>query len=599
MDLDDVVVPRVKSARKKPLPAADFEPLQGTFPFIGIHFQREKPDMLKAAEALSHVKKHLGPGLPASVYKLLTCAGMLSFVKAEVSRVNADNTLASVVTDQWEVESERFLEELKPKKVPKERWTSLCERVSQLDIETVTTVIKQGLSDDQKKALDKLIAWWRTTGEENTFFILRGYAGTGKTTMTKRFLLYLDLMYPNVRHRFTAPTNKATKVLRAMVDKNASTIYSALKLSMSEDEDKQVLTAAEEAMIDIPYNSLVGIDEASQLNAMVVARVELVARRRNLKVLIVGDPAQLRPVGEYTSSAWDLTKLPANKAMLTEVVRFGNQILSLSKRIRDTLDAVIRAGKETMPAGYDLNTLFRDDNDGMDEGVFAIGGQDAFEQRLIDIARNEGPQGFSSMRVLAWRNKTVDHYARIIRAALGFDGSDFNVGELIMLAEPIIQDVHGRKNIMAAVDDEFDITGVTTKVASAEDTELYDVYASNPAMYLRPVPYYELATLQGISIRVALPGESDLDDNLSKLATFARSCERGRRKAAWGYYWKMRQHFTAVRSAWALTGHRSQGSTYGSVMVDTRDIRGNTDLEECLQLMYVTATRPTTSIHFL
>ena len=86
---------------------------------------------------------------------------------------------------------------------------------------------------------------------------------------------------------------------------------------------------------------------------------------------------------------------------------------------------------------------------------------------------------------------------------------------------------------------------------------------------------------------------------MAKLATFARSCDRGRRKAAWGYYWKMRQHFTAVRSAWALTGHRSQGSTYGSVMVDTRDIRGNTDLEECLQLMYVTATRPTTSIHFL
>ena len=57
-------------------------------------------------------------------------------------------------------------------------------------------------------------------------------------------------------------------------------------------------------------------------------------------------------------------------------------------------------------------------------------------------------------------------------------------------------------------------------------------------------------------------------------------------------FWEFKEAFHKLRHAYAITAHRSQGSTYDTAFVDWRDILLNRNRGEAFRCLYVACTRP-------
>lgn len=443
----------------------------------------------------------------------------------------------------------------------------------------IMATLFDGLTNDQDKALRKLIDWVRDPSEDARFFVLKGFSGTGKTFLTGRFRLYVTkvLDRPFVS---SAPTNKATKVIRESADPNAKTIYSILKMSMVEDEEDKVLERTG-TDLGLAIDTVLDVDEASMVNASIDEAVAEAARDYSLKVLFVGDPAQLRPVGELSSPAWQRATKPEHKAILREVRRFDNQLLHLSIVIREELKEVVRDDGRPRIRVSDLIVA---DNDGLDtdNGVY-VETRKKFQKRITDLAASSGASAFVNVKVLAWRNRVVSEYNAMIRTALGFT-EEFHIGECISIASPVTQTIHGKSVIIATIDDEFTVVDIQETVWECPG--------------LLSVEAWVLTMETGLRLTIPKEEETAHHDNCQKLALAAkRETDRRKRKEKWGLYWEIRQSFHSIRYSYSLTCHRSQGSTLKTVFVDAGDVMSNSDREERLQCIYVACTRPTTSMY--
>lgn len=174
-----------------------------------------------------------------------------------------------------------------------------------------------GLSAQQREAVDKVTAWYRT-GEQ--VFRLFGYAGTGKTSIARRIVDELG-----VNAVFAAFTGKAAFVLRSKGCADACTIHSLiylpkeavrerlekLRAELARESDPTTRAAleqqirAEQDRLDSPDWVLREPDECELATAdlLVVDEVSMVGEHLaadllsyGTKVLVLGDPAQLPPV---------------------------------------------------------------------------------------------------------------------------------------------------------------------------------------------------------------------------------------------------------------------------------------------------------------
>lgn len=235
------------------------------------------------------------------------------------------------------------------------------------------------LSPGQEKALSMLESFLTSTGQ---VFILKGYAGTGKTTLLVGLVNYLS----DVGRDFElmAPTGRAAKILR---DKSGegktihSSIYDFLNLTAinsesSEDADHSfhylfpVKADEKEGMIII-------VDEASMISSR-ESRNELFTFGTNIllsdlltysrlsvssnKIIFVGDPAQLPPFGDNNSYALQENyfrglNLSVDSTELKEVKRQSNNLILLNAgRIRSVLETVKR---NKLQFEYDANSFIK------------------------------------------------------------------------------------------------------------------------------------------------------------------------------------------------------------------------------------------------
>lgn len=409
--------------------------------------------------------------------------------------------------------------------------------------DTPTTVIPTGftLNPDQAHALEKIKLWLES---DEQYFALRGFAGTGKSTLMK------ELSKLGYNFYFSAPTNKATKVLSEFLGVKSKTTYSLLGLRMVAEEDKRVLSSTEAP--DLGANPILVIDEAGMLQKNLVKLLVELGHR----VLFVGDPAQINPIGEIVSRAWRLAG--RNKVTLRKVERFDNELLQLSTSLRDCLKNKI------------WRSPIKDNNNG-DEGVFVLP-RPKFEEAMLSLKLED----WDTTKVCCWRNRTVEGYNNIIREALGFT-DDYHVGERILLASPLAP----MGNILAYTDEEFVIRGISRRIFGFETFEI-DAYVFDVERdFVLHVPVDPTAYAR----------------HASRLASIA-SLEKNSmaRKVAWKAYWSFVETFSAVRYGYALTAHRLQGSTVQNIFVDQSDILANPNKPEAFRCLYVAATRPKRSL---
>ncbi len=224
------------------------------------------------------------------------------------------------------------------------------------------------LNQEQVQALNRFSNFLESG---NSCFILSGGAGTGKTTLIRAFCETLEKR--EQRFFLLTPTGRASRVLQRSTGRTASTIHSAIyAYDRMEILDEQENPEAKEGMRvtyklrDEDYGNIVLIvDEASMVgdreeekdslqfgSGRLLKDVLDFARIRSggkspskAKVVFVGDPAQLPPVGETESPALSKTYLKEKHGLnaevfeLTQVMRQkqGGAILRNAHRVRESV----------------------------------------------------------------------------------------------------------------------------------------------------------------------------------------------------------------------------------------------------------------------
>lgn len=418
----------------------------------------------------------------------------------------------------------------------------------------MTAVTTWTFNEDQTSAISELLDFVTNPSDFRWCFVFSGYAGTGKTTCMREVVA--RSRGSAIKFAFTAPTNKAAKVLRGIVGE-AGTIYSLLGLRIDKSGELKALVAGKEP--DLSDLDVVFVDEASMVNRNLYDILRNRAEKYDFKVVFLGDPAQLPPVKEPHSPVWE----DSPSAVLTKVVRHENQILQLVTQIRDVMNH---------PAPC-INIKSNFDDDG---GVVKMSARDFRASIYAAAERGEFADGAMS-KVIAWRNIRVEEYNNLIRQAIyGAEAQPgyYLIGDRIVAAAPCLRN----DTTLLNTDDEAIVEGV--------------------AVCKHPIePKYHAIELkcrnelnQVIRLLVIHPAsKAQFDNDCEVLAHEARGNGR-----LWKKFWELKDLFHDIKYAYALTAHRSQGSTYQNVWVDYQDVLLNRNRKEAFQCLYVACSRPTT-----
>lgn len=387
------------------------------------------------------------------------------------------------------------------------------------------------------------------------FFCLRGYAGTGKS-YSITLLAKSGLLKPS-EICFTAPTNKAVKVLRNYLDgaglqaSPSKTIYSLLGLSLQANGEVKELTKPEEP-VDLSAFRVIVVDEASMVNRFLMSAIEDAFMDWKVPFLFMGDPAQLPPVGEISSPVWKIEPY----SELTTVMRYGNSMLDLATAIRLQVDNPFPKIKiETNPP------------------VFRLSRADWLEAILTNLELFKS----GDAKVIAWRNVTVDLYNQYIRKAIfGFQEAKLHSW---LPGDKIVATAHLK-----------DLDDNTFMKTDEEATILDCAIGFHPKF--QEVEIFNLLCLdeldKKVTIRALTPdGKFHLNNRLNELSMEAKSGK----KYKWREFWQLKEAFNEVRHSYAITSHRSQGSSYELTFVDLEDLMANRNRPEAFRALYVACTR--------
>ncbi|WFB61910.1 AAA family ATPase [Sphingobacterium sp. WM] len=263
-------------------------------------------------------------------------------------------------------------------------------------------------------------------------FILKGYAGTGKTSIISALVKSLPRFHK--RSVLLAPTGRAAKVMSAYSGRNALTIHKKIyrkKNAVSLDMQFSLADNTHE-------NTLFIVDEASMIsneghsmfsNGLLHDLIEYVQSGENCTLMLVGDIAQLPPVGIETSPALDPEYMNAEFGLeifsyeMTDVVRQDKNsgILYNATKIRNE----IRLDEEFAEYSYPqfVTKSFKD--------IFRMNGE-----RLIEGLHYAYDKfGIQNAMVICRSNKSANLYNQHIRNQILFRDEEITGGDIVMVVK--------------------------------------------------------------------------------------------------------------------------------------------------------------------
>lgn len=283
----------------------------------------------------------------------------------------------------------------------------------------------------QSIALEKL-ADFIIKGGKDDVFLLKGFAGTGKTTLVGTITKHL--WHAKKKYVMLAPTGRAAKVMANYSGKEAFTIHrkiyfpkkqsnGAMKFVLAPNKHRDTLFIVDEASMvpDSPADSKL-FENGSLLDDLMY----FVYSGHKCKLLLIGDTAQLPPVRLELSPALDAHKLEMNynkevtKIELDEVTRqtAGSSILWNATLIREQLQE-------------DFYEEFKFD---LNEGADVIRLTDGNDiQEAIDSSYQN--QGREETTIIVRSNKRANLYNQNIRERILYLENEIAVGDYMMVVK--------------------------------------------------------------------------------------------------------------------------------------------------------------------
>ena len=269
--------------------------------------------------------------------------------------------------------------------------------------------------------VDALNEMDRFMKSSETTMTLSGYAGTGKTSLMEMIAKKATMQGGSVQ--FCASTNKAAAVLNERVSKagfKATTLNKLFGINVEVDMNgssynaKNLVNNLKDP--DITPGTTVIIDEASMINEENYHIINGIAKRKDLQIIYVGDEAQLAPVGETQTS---------------KVFRNGDGKVIRLTQVERTADNAILKEATDIRNGKSLSGESSFNSKGEGVAYISPSHQDAINDVVEHYVKGlkSNPNHF---RILAYSNKAVTAYNKQVRDLLGYDSPAPRVGEPMM-----------------------------------------------------------------------------------------------------------------------------------------------------------------------
>ena len=448
------------------------------------------------------------------------------------------------------------------------------------------------LTKDQEKSF-KLFCEWLKTPYSFKPFVMKGFAGSGKTYLSMKLLKKVDEI--GLSWTLVAPTHKAVGVLRQALKNESiqptsfpSTIHRLLRLKLKRKADLEICEKTDQTDSSLVDLGLVLIDEASMIDSKLLEITLECARCNSTRLVFVGDPAQLPPVGEDCSSVFLMKR--AVKTELKEVVRHHGPVLKLAKIIREGQFPCDQPPILPIINSKKGNVGMLDRNNWLEKAKSSL--------RLSSLENDH-----DRTRILCYTNRIVDNLVPHARRAIHGDMADqYQVlpGEVLISRNAVMVNASLNEDELG---EEPDILISSNREMVVEDVipntfDLASLVIHQDLEYLLPTIETQIAKVtcdqKEFSLRlmpqIGTKSRVDLDLALNELSNQAK--ERGKKNSSsiWKLFFFIRDSFASLGPASVLTIHRSQGSTFGEVFI-TSDVFWPKDLEFRRRLLYVAVSR--------
>ena len=461
---------------------------------------------------------------------------------------------------------------------------------------------------DQEVAVDGLIdfiaAPW---SDKNYINALCGAGGVGKTFVTKYVIE--NCKFSNSVIFCAAPTHKACRVLsNAIGGKKVNTIQSLFGFRLDVDIDNfdpnnpAFNPIGKNKMIKDGYSiaRLLIIDEASMLNNKLVRYIGDFCRKHEIKVIYIGDSSQLPPVNEARSQAFVIA---SKTYYLREVVRQGvnNPISKLLDLLREDI-----ANKYSWKFLEYIN-LHKNETNEVGAG-FTVCGKRDFVTIVNNCFTNEDyTKNIDLYRIIAYTNVRVTAWNDYVRKIIikGSDKSILTRHDLLMSYATIVDDFNDIvinnseeyivKDIIDSVEPTYSFKGFLVRFQAIHGGDITSplFIIDHTDNYTCQMYYKKLVDL--INDAKAANGNSN-------------------RASKWKEYFEFKKKYLIATNilnpttgsimygrdidyGFAISSHKSQGSTYNTVFVDVNDMiydkngKPYTNRDELLRRLYVACSR--------
>ena len=426
-------------------------------------------------------------------------------------------------------------------------------------------------------------------------FLLRGYAGTGKTSLVSALVRSAPALH--IKTLLLAPTGRAAKVLANYSGQQAFTIHRKIYQTITDSTGTMRMARA----LNKHSYTLFIVDEASMIGQgddtgsgqhnLLEDLVDYVAEGNHCRLMLIGDTAQLPPVGSSESPALDvhylhsILGLKVHHCELTEVVRQQRMsgILLNATLLRRQIAALPDGGLPQLPL-FDL--------EGCDD-ILRLRG-DELEELLN---REYADDSLEQVAIITRSNKRANLFNQAIRNRILFREDEVNAGDYLMVVKNNYYWLEADSEIG------FIANGDIVEVQSLRNhQELYGFHFVDAT--LRFVDYPDmpahdckllLETLHSESPSLTFHESQQLFESVMEdYAGMPRKADRLRAVKENPYY-----NALQVKFSYALTCHKTQGGQWLTAIIDQGYLTDEMIDKEYLRWLYTAVTRASGKVYLL
>jgi exodeoxyribonuclease-5 len=445
-------------------------------------------------------------------------------------------------------------------------------------------------TDDQSVALKK-IASYICDNNNDVIFLMTGYAGTGKTSVISSVVKTLDSL--RMRSVLLAPTGRAAKVLASYSGRPSFTIHKKIYRQKSSKDGLGSFSLDR----NLHKDTFFIVDEASMVSnssgdsslfgsgKLLDDLIEYVYSGTECKLIIVGDTAQLPPVGSNVSPALDPASLGG--------YGFGLMSCELKQVVRqsETSGVLMNATRVRLQVAEDnlVHPLLDCINY---KDIIRITG----EELIDEISTAYGMCGMEGTIIVVNSNKQANRYNQGIRNRIFFREEEISPGDMVMVV----------KNNYFIIDEEEDGAGFIANgdIAEVKKIRKYEErYGFHFADMVLKFPDYNLEIEAKVMMDVlhldtpALPSEKNKELYQNILSDYLNIKSRRKQFEAV----RNNPYFNAlqIKFAYAVTCHKAQGGQWERVFIDQGMFNRNEITIDYLRWFYTALTRSTDKVYLV